>query len=225
MRWKLVALLFLAAAVDVVAQGTHPITGRQIASVMSHTGAEWLDRAEREREEAPDRALDAIGVSTGQTVADVGAGSGYFSVRLARRVGPSGRVFAVDIQPEMIALIDARIAREHLTNVRTVLGGEDDPHLPDRAVDLVLMVDVYHELQRPQAMLQRIRQALSPSGRLVLLEYRKEDPTVPIRPEHKMSVADAKAELEAEGYTLDRVIDVLPRQHILVFVSRAGARP
>jgi ubiquinone/menaquinone biosynthesis C-methylase UbiE len=225
MRWKLVALLFLAAAVDVVAQGTHPITGRQIASVMSHTGAEWLDRAEREREEAPDRALDAIGVSTGQTVADIGAGSGYFSVRLARRVGPSGRVFAVDIQPEMIALIDARIAREHLTNVRTVLGGEDDPHLPDRAVDLVLMVDVYHELQRPQAMLQRIRQALSPGGRLVLLEYRKEDPTVPIRPEHKMSVADAKAELEAEGYTLDRVIDVLPRQHILVFVSRAGARP
>ena len=220
-RVVLVAILLIARAVCLPAQGTHPITGRPIANVMSHTGADWLERPTREQEEAPDRALDAIGVTTGQTVADVGAGSGYFTVRLAQRVGASGRVFAVDIQPEMIALLDARVSRERLANVRTVLGAEDDPRLPAATADLVLMVDVYHELQKPQLMLQHIKRALAPNGRLVLLEYRKEDPTVPIRAEHKMSIADAKAELDAEGFELARVIDVLPRQHILVFVARS----
>ena len=207
----------LAAPAPAAGQGVHPVTGRQIAPVMSHLGADWLDRPERDREEAPTLALDALGVGPGQIVADVGAGSGYFTERLARRVGPAGRVYAVDIQPEMLERLEARVRRAGLDNVTPVLGADADPRLPPRRCDLILMVDVYHELARPQLMLRRLAAALAPGGRLVLLEYRKEDPDVPIRPEHKMSVADARAELEAEGYALDRVIDVLPRQHILVF--------
>jgi ubiquinone/menaquinone biosynthesis C-methylase UbiE len=185
--------------------------------VMGHAGADWLDRAEREREEEPDRALEAIGIARGSTIADVGAGSGYFTVRLAKRVGPAGRVYATDIQREMLARLETRLASELISNVTLVLGDEADPKLPAAAVDLILMVDVYHELAQPQAMLRKLRAALAPGGRLVLLEYRKEDPTVPIRAEHKMSKRDAQLELEAEGFRLERVLDVLPRQHILVF--------
>ena len=221
--WRCRGLAGLACAIAIAvtdtsaAQGTHPVTGRRIAPVMSHRGADWLDRAEREEEEAPERALDAIGVRPGQIVVDLGAGSGYFTVRLAERVAPAGRVFAVDIQPEMIARLRERLQREAIANVTPVLGSESDPKLPDGSADLVLMVDVYHELASPQQMLRHIARALRPGGRLVLLEYRKEDPGIPIRPEHKMSVAEAKAELEAEGYRLVKVSDVLPRQHILIF--------
>lgn len=211
----LAAILWVPAAT--AGQGVHPVTGRRIAPVMSHLGADWLDRSERDREEAPARALDALRVRPGQTVADVGAGTGYFTERLARRVGPRGRVYAVDIQQEMLDRLEIRVRRAGLNNVTPVLGGEADPRLPAGRCDLILMVDVYHELARPQEMLRRLAAALAPGGRLVLLEYRKEDPAIPIRPEHKMSVADARAELEAEGFALDRVIDVLPRQHILVF--------
>jgi ubiquinone/menaquinone biosynthesis C-methylase UbiE len=159
-------------------------------------------------------------VKKGSTVADVGAGSGYITMKLAKRVGANGVVYAVDIQPAMIALMEKRLQSAKVTNVRPVIGAVDDPKLPPASVDLVLMVDVYHELSQPQAMLRRIREALKPGGRLVLLEYRKEDPSIPIRLEHKMTVGEAKIELEAEGFKLNRVDDGLPRQHVLFFVVK-----
>jgi ubiquinone/menaquinone biosynthesis C-methylase UbiE len=164
--------------------------------------------------------LDAIGVKKGSTVADIGAGSGYMTVKLAKRVGPTGLVYANDIQPAMLQLLDQRVKSAKLLNVRPLLGTVDDPKLPPAALDLAIMVDVYHELARPQEMLRQIQAALKPGGRLVLLEYRKEDPSIPIRPEHKMSVAEAKLELEAEGFKLTRVDDSLPRQHVLIFSKR-----
>lgn len=200
-----------------LAQATHPLTGRPIAPVMGAAGAGWLDRPEREAEEKPELALDALGIRAGMTVADVGAGTGYMSLRMARRVGPTGKVYANDLQPEMLKKLRSNSQREKLSNVETVQGTESDPKLPPNTMDLVLLVDVYHEFSQPQAMLDKIRESLKPDGRLVLLEYRKEDPSVPIRPEHKMSVAEVKTEVEAEGYKLDQVIEKLPRQHIIVF--------
>ena len=208
----------VAPPASMQAPGRHPISGRVYALPMSVAGAEWLDRREREEEEEPARAIAALGIQRGSVVADVGAGSGYMSERLSAVVGPMGRVYATDIQPGMIDLLRARISRQGLTNITPVLGAVDDPRLPDGALDLVLMVDVYHELAAPQAVLARIRAALKPGGRLVLLEYRGEDPSVPIRPEHKMTVAQARAELEAEGFRLTQVDSRLPRQHILIFM-------
>lgn len=199
------------------AQSEHPLTGRHIAPVMGAAGAGWLDRSEREREEEPAKALDLMDIQPGMTVADVGAGTGYMSLRIAKRVGPSGKVFANDIQPEMLDKLDDNAHRANLDNIETVLGSEADPRLPAGKMDLVLMVDVYHELSRPQEMLQAIRRSLKPGGRLVLVEYKKEDPSIPIRPDHKMSLSDIKIEVEAEGYKLDKVIDILPRQHIVFF--------
>src|SRR6516162_1994210 len=199
------------------AQGVHPVTGRHYAGVMGVGGADWLVRPEREAEEQPDAALDAIGISAGSTVADIGAGAGYMTWRMAERVGPSGKVYANDIQAKMLDLLRRNMAARKLTNVTTVLGAADDPKLPRGAIDLVLLVDVYHEFSEPQRMLQHIRESLRADGRLVLVEYRGEDPAVPIRPEHKMTVQQVKAELEPEGFRLDRVSEVLPRQHILIF--------
>jgi SAM-dependent methyltransferase len=218
------ALATLLATASVLAQGVaapgvHPVSGRRFANVMGWQGAEWLERSERDFEEAPDKALEALGTLTGLSVADVGAGSGYFTVRLSARVGTNGRVYANDLQPEMLKMLAARLARENVRNVTLVQGDVDDVKLPPAAIDLVLMVDVYHECSEPQKMLRAIRAALKPGGRLVLLEYRKEDPEVPIRFEHKMSIAEAKLELEAEGFTLFRVDDRLPRQHILIFAK------
>jgi SAM-dependent methyltransferase len=208
-------LLILHAAAW--AQGVHPITGRRYAGVMDAGGAGWLVRAEREAEEQPDAALDAIGVQAGTAAADIGAGAGYMTWRLAERVGPSGKVYANDIQPKMLELLRRNVEQRKLANVVPVLGAVDDPKLPRGAIDLVLLVDVYHEFSEPQQMLRRIREALRPDGRLVLVEYRGEDPKVPIRPEHKMTVVQVKAELEPEGFRLDRVSEVLPRQHVLIF--------
>jgi SAM-dependent methyltransferase len=207
------------AAQSLAAPGVHPVSGRRIASVMGWQAADWLERAERESEEEPDEALDAVGPLAGATVADVGAGSGYFAVRLAARVGSTGRVYANDLQPEMLKLLAARLARERITNVTLVQGSIDDPRLPAASLDLVLMVDVYHEFSEPQRMLRAIRTALKPGGRLVLLEYRKEDPKVPIRIEHKMTVEEARVELEAEGFRFSKVDARLPRQHILIFLK------
>lgn len=184
---------------------------------MGHEAASWLDRPEREAEEAPTKAIAALEIREGQVVADVGAGSGYYSVRLARAVGENGRVYATDIQAEMLAIIKSKIASERLSNVELVLGTDTDPKLPAAAIDLVLMVDVYHELARPQELVRALKRALRPDGRLVLIEFRKESPWVPIREEHKMSVRDARLELEAEGYRFEQNIDVLPWQHVLVF--------
>lgn len=215
------ALALLFAAVMSFAQppGVHPISGRRYAPVMGYQGADWLDREERDIEEAPDKALDALGLREGSVVADIGAGSGYMTVRMAKRVGPTGRVFAEDIQPQMIDLLTARLAREKVTNVTPVLGTFDDPRLPTGTIDLMLLVDVYHEFSDPVKMLAGMHAALKSGGRLVLLEYRKEDPSVPIRLEHKMSVAEAKTEVEAAGFRLERVDPRLPRQHILIFTK------
>jgi ubiquinone/menaquinone biosynthesis C-methylase UbiE len=216
---RLLAALVATAALSASAQqpGIHPLSGRRIAEVMGYEGADWLNRRERSDEEAPDQAVIALGLRRGNTVADIGAGSGYMTVRLARAVGPTGKVYAEDIQPEMIELLNQRLARDRIMNVVPVLGLPDDPRLPPSSLDLALLVDVYHEFQAPQTMLQRIREALKPGGSLVLLEYRKEDPSIPIRPEHKMTVAEAKLEVEAEGFKLYTVNERLPRQHVLIF--------
>ena len=199
------------------AQSEHPLTGRHIAPVMGAAGAGWLDRSEREREEQPDKALDLIGIHPGMVVGDVGAGTGYMTLRIAKRVGPSGKVYANDIQPEMLDKLNENARRMELDNVETVLGSEADAKLPSAKLDLVLLVDVYHEFSRPQEMLQSMRRSLKPDGRLVLVEYKKEDPAIPIRPDHKMNLNDIKTEVEAEGYKLDKVIDTLSRQHIVFF--------
>src|SRR6266852_5044206 len=162
-------LLLLWLAESICAQQVHPVTGRHIAPVMGIGGADWLVRPEREAEESPDAALDAIGIARGAVVADIGAGAGYFTWRLAERVGPTGKVYANDIQPAMLEL------------------------------------------------LRKIRESLKPDGRMVLLEYRKEDPNVPIRPEHKMSVDEVRAEVQPEGFRFEKNLPTLPRQHILIF--------
>ena len=204
--------LVIAAGALVEAQRRHPVSGRIFAPVMGVGGASWLERPEREDEEAPSKALDALELKPGMVVADIGAGSGYYSSRIAKRVGPTGRVYATDIQPGMIALLDRRIKSEGLSNVTTVLGGMDDPKLPPASIDLAIMVDVYHELQEPQIFLQLLKEAFRPGGRLVLLEFRKEDPKVPILEVHKMSVAVAKQEVEAHILFLQaNFADALPR--------------
>jgi FkbM family methyltransferase len=187
-----------------------------IAPVMGVGGAPWLERPERETEEATSVAVRALGLTPGQVVADIGAGTGYYTVRMAREVGAAGRVFATDIQPGMLTLLRRRVDELGLRNVELVLGAADDPKLPADTLDLALMVDVYHELASPQVFVRRLRSALKRTGRLVLLEFRKEDPASPIRPEHKMSVAEVRAELEPEGFRLRSVLNDLPWQHILV---------
>lgn len=214
------ATLFLSALlwpVPVLAADTHPITGRRYAGVMGVGGAAWLERAEREDEESPRTAVRLLNLKPGMVVGDVGAGSGYYTELLAKAVGPSGRVYATDIQSGMIQLLRQRLARTGLTNVEAVLSTESDARLPPAALDLILLVDVYHEFSQPQATLRQLRAALKPGGRLVLLEYRKEDPGVPIRPEHKMSVAEVRAELEPEGFRFEKVLPDLPWQHMLIF--------
>ena len=215
-----VAWLMLTAAIAAQSPGVHPISGRRFAPVMGYQGADWLERNERDEEEAPDVALGVLKIAKGAAVADIGAGSGYITERLAARVGPAGTVFANDVQPQMLELLARRLARRKIANVTLVQGTLDDPKLPPASVDLELMVDVYHEFSQPQAMLRHLRDALKPGGRMVLLEYRKEDPSIPIRPEHKMSVAEAKLEVEAEGFTLSKVDESLPRQHILIFTAK-----
>jgi len=220
LTWSAPIAILLAAMVAAQAAGVHPISGRRFAPVMGYQGADWLERSERDEEEAPDIALNVLKIPKGASVADIGAGSGFITERLSARVGPTGRVFANDLQPQMLQILGRRLAQRNITNVTLVQGTIDDPKLDPASVDLEIMVDVYHELSQPQAMLRRLRAALKPGGRLVLLEYRKEDPTIPIKFEHKMSVAEAKMELEAEGFTLAKVEEALPRQHILIFTPK-----
>lgn len=212
-----VGVLALVAVAPAFGQTRHPVSGRVIAGVMGVGGAPWLERPEREFEEKPGKAVKLLGVKTGMTVADVGAGSGYYTYLLSKAVGPAGRVIATDIQPGMLRLLERKLASRRITNVDLVLSGEDDPRLPEGCCDLILLVDVYHEFSAPQEMLRKLRPALKPDGRLVLLEFRKEDPQVPIREEHKMSVSEARKELEHEGFKFDRVLNDLPWQHMLIF--------
>jgi SAM-dependent methyltransferase len=217
--WLLAAVVAALGAAQ-ANPGRHPISGREYARPMGVAGAPWLDRVERETEEQPTRALDIIKVLPGTIAADIGAGSGYFTERLARLVGPSGRVYATDIQPGMLDLLRRRVERERLDNVTLILGEPSNPRLPEGAIDLALMVDVYHELSAPQIVLGHIKKALKPTGRLVLIEYKGEDPAIPILPSHKMTVAQAKLELESEGFVLAAVDSTLPRQHVLTFSAR-----
>ena len=197
--------------------------GREIAHVMGHEGAEWLDRPEREREERPAQLLDALKIAPGSVVADVGAGSGFFTFRLASRVGPKGRAIAVDIQPEMLELIRRRAKARGVANVRTVQGTITDPKLPPNSVDLILLVDVYHEFSHPWEMTRAMTRALTPGGRLVLVEYRAEDPNVPIKRVHKMSAAQVRREMAVHpALRCERTVGVLPRQHLLVFRKRTA---
>lgn len=217
------AVLVVALSIGGFGQGppgNHPLSGRAYAAPMDVGGAPWLDRANREQEENTEKALQVIGIARGSSVADIGAGSGYYTVKLATLVGPSGRVYANDIQPGMLDLVRRKVDQLRLVNVSFVLGESSDPRLPPSSVDLALMVDVYHEVSEPQSMLRHIRDALRPGGRLVLLEYRGEDASVPIQPLHKMTVAQAKVEIEAEGFVLSGVREELPWQHILIFTRR-----
>jgi len=205
-------------------QGRHPVSGRRIAGVMGVAGADWLVRPERTLEENPEQAVRMLGLKPGMTVADVGAGVGYYSLKLAAGVGPTGKVYATDIQPGMIERLRANIAKAGAKNIEPVLSTEASTGLADNSIDLMILVDVYHEFAQPRPMLQALKRALKPDGRLVLLEFRKEDPKVPIREEHKMSVAEAKAELEADGFVLDKVLNDLPWQHMMFFRKAGGAR-
>jgi ubiquinone/menaquinone biosynthesis C-methylase UbiE len=217
MRLTPVLLYLILYCVEGRAQTTHPGTGREIAPVMGMGGADWLVRSERDTEEAPEQALDAIVLKKGDVVADIGAGVGYFTWRMAERVGPEGMVYASDIQAGMLAQLKKNVAARGLTNVVPLLGTDVDPKLPAGKLDLALLVDVYHEFSQPQKMLARIREALKPSGRMILLEYRKEDPSVPIRLVHKMTVQEVRAEIEPEGFKFETSLESLPRQHILIF--------
>jgi ubiquinone/menaquinone biosynthesis C-methylase UbiE len=190
--------------------------GREIAQVMGHTGAEWLERPEREQEERTDALLQALSLQPDDVVADIGAGTGYFTFRMSSLV-PQGKVLAVDIQQEMIDLLEKNKVKKKAPNVETILGTFSNPRLPAGSVDLVLLVDAYHEFSHPREMMEVIAAALKSGGRVALVEYRAEDPNVPIRPRHKMTVAQARKEMEAVGLTWIQTSDVLPQQHLMFF--------
>ena len=191
--------------------------GREIAHVMGPGGIVWLEREERETEERPQAVIDALDIEPGQTIADLGAGSGYYSFRIAPLVGPKGRVLAIDVQPEMLRTIEARARRERVNNLETVRASAYDPHLAPSSVDLVFMVDVYHELEYPYEVMTHVRDALKPGGRIALIEYRKEDPAVAIKEVHKMSEEQIVRELTAAGFKHLRTVRTLPTQHLVLF--------
>jgi ubiquinone/menaquinone biosynthesis C-methylase UbiE len=195
--------------------------GREIAHVMSHQGANWLERPEREKEEHTSKLLPPLKIKPGDVVADIGAGSGYYTFRLAELVGAKGKVHAVDIQPEMLDLIRERARARKLPQVAPVRGTETDPKLPAESVDLILMVDVYHEFSHPWEMTAALVKALKPGGRLVFVEFRLEDPKVPIKLVHKMSEKQVKKEMAAHAVRWTKTSDVLPWQHIIVFEKLA----
>ena len=193
--------------------------GRQIAHVMSHYGIDWLEREEREMEENTSLLLKNLAVKPGMVVADIGAGSGYHSALLSKMVG-TGKVFAVDVEPEMIAYLNARIKQEKLNRIVPVLSTEQKVSLPENTIDMMLLVDVYHEFSFPYEMALSMRAALKPGGKLVLVEFRAEDPAVPIKTIHKMSEAQAIKEFKAAGFAFDKNIDNLPWQHCMVFIKQ-----
>lgn len=201
--------------------------GREIARVMGHEGAEWLERPERVEEERPDLLLgmlSELGATPGAVVADVGAGSGYFTLPLAREVGPEGAVYAVDVQPEMLDILRGRVVEEGLANVVLVQAAEDDPRLPEEEVDLALLVDVYHELAFPYEVMRGVVEALAPGGRLVLVEYRGEDPELPILPLHVMTEEQVKKEMSVLPVRWVETREELPWQHVLVFEKTGAGR-
>jgi precorrin-6B methylase 2 len=191
--------------------------GREIAQVMGPGGIVWLERPERETEEQPQLVIDALDIKPGQTIADLGAGSGYFSFRIAPLVGPTGKVLAIDIEPTMLDTIAQRASREHVTNITTVRSSARDPNLAPHSVDLLFMVDVYHELEYPYEVMTKVRAALKPGGRVALVEYRAEDPEVMIKAVHKMSERQVRREMQAAGFKHVKTVRTLPLQHLIVF--------
>jgi len=209
--------LAIDASVVIPPAATH-YKGREIAQTMHYTGAPWLVRESRQREEDCRLLLEALDIREGQAVCDLGCGNGFYTLEIARRVGPRGKVYACDIQLEMLRMLVETAATANLSNIRPVLGTVVDPRLPAESVDLILCVDVYHEFSHPEAMLERIHQSLRPGGRLVLAEFRGEDPGVPIKPLHKMTKRQIRQELEPAGFRVVREFDGLPWQH-LVFLE------
>jgi ubiquinone/menaquinone biosynthesis C-methylase UbiE len=188
---------------------------------MGYGGADWLDRDDRAESEQPERVLDALAITPDMQVADVGAGTGYFSLRIARRLGPQGRVFATDIQPEMLARLRANAAAAGISSIVAVPCTDRDAGLLPSSVDLELLVDVYHELAHPEDTLRQLRRALRPGGRLVLVEYRGDDPDVGIKPEHAMTIPQVRAEVESCGFKLTKLHEFLPKQRIFEFQAAA----
>ncbi len=201
--------------------GLKEYKGRTIAPAMSYLGADWLVRATREKEERCSLMLANLGVKRGMVCCDMGCGNGFYALQLAKMVGKDGHVYAVDIQPEMLKLLQERAFTEKVDNVTPVLGSLIDPYLPRGKVDLILCVDVYHEFSHPEHMLQRMHDALSPEGVVILAEFRAEDPEVPIKPEHKMTKDQVKKEFEPNGFELAKEFDKLPWQHLLFYKKAA----
>lgn len=196
--------------------------GREIARVMSHEGADWLERRTREQDEAPSKAIAMMGLKPDDVVADIGAGTGFFSFRIAKLV-PRGKVLAEDIDPEMVKDLQSTIRKTRAGNVEPILGTVTDPQLPGDSVDVVLMVDAYHEFDHPREMMEAIVKSLKPGGRVIDLEYRAEDPDVPIKPHHKMTEAQAKKEMAAVGLVHLKTLHDLPQQHFMVFQKPPAA--
>jgi ubiquinone/menaquinone biosynthesis C-methylase UbiE len=191
--------------------------GRQISHVMGFQGAAWLEREEREREERSDLLLRILAPAPGIVVADVGAGTGYYARRIADLIGPTGKVYAIDVQPEMVAMLQSVAKQRGYGHITPVLGGVNDIRLPAASVDLAIMVDVYHELEFPYEVLASVVRAVKPGGRVVFVEYRAEDPRVPIKPLHKMSEAQVRREAEAHPLVWERTANDLPWQHVVIF--------
>lgn len=222
----LAPLLLLEAGAAVAQELSLELPERVPAPVMSYRGADWLERPEREREELPQEVLDVMGLEDGDMVADLGAGSGYYTRRMAPLVGPTGRVYAVDIQPEMLEILRDNIEDEGITNVVTVLGEADDPRLPEGEIDWIFLADVYHEFSDPETMLARMRDALGPGGRVALLEYRVEDGTGDhILADHRMSVRQVLSEWLPAGFELVELHEFLPGQHLFIFQEEGDGAP
>jgi SAM-dependent methyltransferase len=233
-RWPILSVAVFVGASALPAQDPAPLSplystgratadglgkfyyGREIAHFMSHEGAAWLERPEREKEERPDLLVKALQLRPGQIVADIGCGTGYFTWRMAHAVGERGVVYGVEIQPEMLQLLDVKMRERRALNVVGVLGTPQTPNLPER-VDLVLMVDVYHEMSHPAEMMESICQQLRPGGRLVIVEYRAEDPNVAIKPLHKMTESQIKKEMAELPLQYVETVHTLPQQHVLIF--------
>jgi len=211
-------LLLLLSAAAVPPVSLRAQDERRPAPVMGAAGADWLERPGRDEEQRPDEIVRTMGLRPGAVVADLGAGTGYFTRRLAKAVGQSGRVYAVDIQPEMLRHLKENIEKAGIRNVVPVLGESDDPNLPRGSLDWILLVDVYHELQQPKAMLAKMREALKRTGKIALVEYRLEGLTaLHVREEHRMSKEQVLAEWEPAGFRLVTLHEFLPVQHFFVF--------
>lgn len=216
------ALTFSVARAEPAADAPLPpplkgYMGREIAVTMHYLGADWLTRESREREEECQTLLKALNIKEGMTVSDLGCGNGFYTLQLAKLVGASGKVYAVDIQQEMLHLLDERAKAAGIDNLEPVLGSLTDPRLPEGSQDLILLVDVYHEFSHPEQMLRAMRKSLKPGGRVALVEFRLEDPKVPIKLLHKMSKKQILLEFPHNGYKLVEQFDKLPWQHLMFF--------